>query len=67
MKVYAWQGDTLDAVCLRHYGHTRGAVETVMNANPGLADTGVILPQGLPIEMPDIIAPTTQDTVQLWD
>lgn len=67
MKVYAQQHDTVDQLCLRHYSQTQGATEAVFSANPGLADIGVLLPQGHPVEMPDIVAPVTQDTVQLWD
>ncbi|WP_312679213.1 tail protein X, partial [Escherichia coli] len=37
MKVYAMQGDTLDALCARYYGRTEGVVETVLQANPGLS------------------------------
>lgn len=43
MKVYAMQGDTLDALCARYYGRTEGVVETVLQANPGLSELGVIL------------------------
>lgn len=37
MKVAALQGETLDALCWRHYGSTAGTVEAVLDANPGLA------------------------------
>ena len=30
MKVFAMQGDTLDALCARYYGRTEGVVETVL-------------------------------------
>lgn len=30
MKIYAMQGDTLDAVCARFYGRTAGVVEAVL-------------------------------------
>ena len=36
MKVKALQGDTLDQVCHRHYGTTKGVTEQVLRANPGL-------------------------------
>lgn len=67
MRIYALQGDTLDGICWRYYGRTEGVVEQVYCANPGLADVGVILPHGYPVELPDR-APTAQrETVQLWD
>ncbi|EGO8705804.1 phage tail protein, partial [Escherichia coli] len=40
MKTFALQGDTLDAICVRYYGCTEGVVETVLAANPGLAELG---------------------------
>ncbi|TLX52838.1 phage tail protein, partial [Stutzerimonas nosocomialis] len=30
----AQQGDTVDAICWRHYGRTAGVVEQVLDANP---------------------------------
>ena len=47
-------GDTLDAVCARFYGRTAGVVEAVLKANSGLAELGVILPHGTPVEMPEV-------------
>ncbi|ENA2185168.1 tail protein X, partial [Escherichia coli] len=46
MKTFALQGDTLDAICVRYYGRTEGVVETVLAANPGLAELGAMLPHG---------------------
>lgn len=66
--VIARQGDTLDALCWRHYGRTAGVVEAVLDANPGLADLGPVLPHGQPVELPDQAPPViTQTVVQLWD
>lgn len=68
MRVRAQQGDTVDALCWRHYGRTVGLVETVLEMNPGLADNGPILPHGLVVEMPDQPATTpTAPLLQLWD
>lgn len=38
MKVRAYQYDTVDALCWRHYGRTQGVTEQVLKANPGLAE-----------------------------
>ncbi|WP_230947385.1 tail protein X [Burkholderia territorii] len=46
MKVAALQGETLDALCWRYYASTAGTVEAVLEANPGLAELGVVLPMG---------------------
>jgi len=66
--VIANQGDTVDAICWRHYGRTAGVTEAVLEANPGLADLGPILPQGVMVNMPEAqsTAPVRQ-MVNLWD
>jgi phage tail protein X len=68
MRVYAQQGDTVDSLCFRHYGRTRGVVEATLEANAGLADLGPVLPRGHPVDLPE--APNDQPTislVNLWD
>ncbi|EMA4766555.1 tail protein X [Cronobacter sakazakii] len=67
MKVYAMQGDTLDALCARYYGRTEGVVETVLQANSGLSELGVILPHGTAIDLPDVKTSPTAETLNLWD
>jgi len=67
MLIYAQQGDTVDDICYRHYGRTQQVVEMVYAANTGLADQGVILPHGWPVELPDLPESSTRDTLQLWD
>ena len=42
-----------------------GAV--LSESNPGLAEHGPFLPHGLQVELPDLPASTTAQTVQLWD
>lgn len=66
--VYAHQGDTVDAICWRIYGRTACVTEAVLDANPGLADLGAILPHGTPVTLPDV-APQAQtlQMVNLWD
>ncbi|MBG6245587.1 phage tail protein [Candidatus Symbiopectobacterium sp. 'North America'] len=67
MKVIAQQGDTLDALCYRHYGRTQGAVEAVLSVNPGLAEYGAILPHGTAVTLPDIATVPVRESVQLWE
>jgi phage tail protein X len=68
VTVRANQNDTVDALCWRHYGRTAGVTEAVLEANPGLADHGPILPQGLVVNMPEAQASAPQrQMVQLWD
>lgn len=68
MKVRAMQGDTLDAICHRHYGRTAAVTEAVLEANPGLAELGPILTQGTLVELPELAPPPQNNNmIQLWD
>ncbi len=67
MEVIAKQGDTLDALCHRHYGRTEGVVEAVLLANSGLIEVGVILPHGTAVTLPVMATAPSTETVQLWD
>lgn len=70
MQVTALQGDTLDMLCQRHLGRTAGVVEDALEANPGLAALGPVLPMGAVVELPDVDAndsAPTRTLVQLWD
>ena len=63
MRVYAQQGDTVDALCFRYLGRTQGVVETTLEMNAGPADYGPVLPHGLAVDLPD--PPSDQTTLQL--
>jgi phage tail protein X len=68
MTIYKTQdGDTLDWICDRNYGRTSGAVEAVLEANPGLAELGPIYDAGRSISLPDLPAAQQQDLIRLWD
>ncbi|CDL87246.1 tail protein X [Xenorhabdus cabanillasii] len=66
MRIRAFQGDTVDLLCWRHYGRTQGVVEQVLEANPELCLT-TRLTAGQCVELPDITPPPNQDIIQLWD
>ncbi|HAX2347431.1 TPA: phage tail protein [Escherichia coli] len=66
MKVRAQDGDTVDLLCQRHYGMTKGVTERVLAANPGLSNS-VFLAAGQEVELPEIIQDRQRETVQLWD
>ena len=67
MKVIAQQGDSVDNLCWRHLGSS-AAVETTLDANPGLAALGAILPMGTVVTLPDTAQTTpTKTLIQLWD
>ena len=67
MLIRALHGDTLDAICARYYGRTQGVVETVLAANPGLAEFGVVLPHGTAVELPDVSSSPVSETINLWE
>ncbi|KWS53692.1 MULTISPECIES: tail protein X [Pseudomonas syringae group] len=58
-------GDILDTVCFNYYGHLKGSVEAVLDANQGLADVVQPYQAGLVITLPDLPAPSAE-TVMLW-
>lgn len=66
--VIAAQGDTVDSICWSYYGRTAGVTEAVLEANPGLADLGPIIPHGTTVTLPDAVPQAEQrQTVNLWD
>ncbi|EIB1131860.1 tail protein X, partial [Salmonella enterica] len=42
-------------------------VETVLQANPGLSELGVILPHGTAIDLPDVPYSPVTETINLWE
>ncbi|MFS4552094.1 tail protein X [Comamonas resistens] len=66
-KARTHDGDSVDSLCWRYYGRTADVVEAVLEANPGLAARGPILPQGLLVLMPNLPKPATRPLIQLWD
>lgn len=69
MNVISQQGDSVDALCHRHYGQTHGLVEQVLLLNPGLAAYGPVLPMGITVQLPDRLTPSpvAAPLVNLWD
>ena len=59
-------GDLLDTLCHNVYGHLLGTVETVLEANQGLADELQPYRAGLLIHFPDLPAPQAE-SIMLWD
>lgn len=66
-------GDVLDAIIHAAYGQcTDSQLRAVLEANPGLADRGPVLPAGLPISLPDSVQESDRNALQgkgvtLWD
>lgn len=61
-------GDTVDEIVWRYYGNqVRGALEIVLEVNPGLADLGPVLPVGTVVQLPEVETPKEAESVSLWD
>jgi phage tail protein X len=60
-------GDVLDAIAYRVYGDEQ-AVHALLEANPHIAAReAAVLPSGLKLTLPDIVAPSARTrTVRLW-
>lgn len=69
MRTYVTQQDDMvDAIAKRAYGDEHGgAAEAILEANPGLADHGPLLPANLTINLPDLPRPRPRiASVDLW-
>ena len=62
------QGEMVDAICRRAYNDESGYVEKVLDANPGLAGLGPVLPIQTKVLLPDLPrAAPEKKIVSLWD
>lgn len=62
------QGDTLDALIWREAGLKAADIARVLEANPGLADLGPVLPLGTRVRLPATSSRAhARPLVQLWD
>lgn len=61
------EGDTTDRIAWRVYG-TQGArvTEKLLDANPGLADHGPVLPAGITISLPELATAAEKSAAKLW-
>ena len=69
-RLIARQGDKLDLLIWREAGLGPSEIGKVLDANPGLADLGAILPLGTPVLVPITNAPQAtrqRPLIQLWD
>ncbi|MCC3798273.1 tail protein X [Vibrio parahaemolyticus] len=67
MQYQTKRGDMLDWICHQHYGQRPKVVEAVLEANPGLAKHGPVLPAGLIITLPDLGPAEKKNRISLWD
>ena len=65
--VTARQFDTLDLICWRNFGATRGVTEVALGLNPGVARLGELIPEGSQIVLPDSVPRRQIDMINLWN
>ncbi|BCX67979.1 tail protein X [Pseudomonas izuensis] len=56
----------LDTICHDFYGHLKGSVEAVLDANQGLADEPQPYRAGVVIVLPDLPSPS-EAGITLWN
>jgi phage tail protein X len=59
------QDEVLDAIVWAQYGRA-DVIVAVLEANPGLADLGPVLPTRTRIVLPDLPAPAVRPVIRLW-
>lgn len=62
-------GDMVDAIAFKHYGSDDTAyIALILEANPGLAKQGPVLPYGLAIKLPESAkaAAGVENAITLW-
>ncbi len=60
-------GDTADYIAWKQYGTQAGRItERLLEANPGLAARGPILPAGIVIQLPELDTAQAKEGVRLW-
>ncbi|AZZ98014.1 tail protein X [Pseudoalteromonas sp. R3] len=65
--VYSAQGDTVDAICYRHYGSTAGITEQVISANAHIAKLPPVLPTNTLVVLPELSRLASPNLIKLWD
>jgi len=60
------EGDMVDLIAYRRFGSSTGNTEAILDANPGLATYGPILPPGLIIKIPVPGEKPYEDIERLW-
>ncbi|WP_353269873.1 tail protein X [Wolbachia endosymbiont (group A) of Myopa testacea] len=61
------ESEMLDLICWKYYGYSSGAVEIVLEENPGLVEYGSFLPAGLKIKLPTIQKTIQKSKLKVWE
>lgn len=60
-------GDMVDLIAFKFYGHHEGTMELVLDANKGLAEKGLILSAGQEVILPPEPDRKVHRITPLWD
>lgn len=67
IKYVTADGDTVDYIAWKQYGtHDNRVSERLLEANPGLAARGPVLPAGIVIHLPALDTAQATEGVRLW-
>lgn len=61
------EGDSVDLIAFRRFGASNGPTESILDANPGLAAHGPLLPDGLKVIIPVPVQKDRKQSARLWD
>lgn len=65
-RIRSLHGDTVDLIAWRSFGDT-GMTVAILDANPGLAQLGPVLPTGTLVTLPErSTTPQTATPITLW-
>ena len=68
MQYRTQANEMLDEICYRHYGASGGYLESVLEANPNLAEQPALLPADILIVLPELAEQAIQNNaIRLWD
>lgn len=60
------QGDSVDLIAFERFGTSSATTESILDANPGLAAVGPVLPIGLTIRIPIPVKADRVEGVNIW-
>jgi phage tail protein X len=61
------EGDMVDSIAFARFGTSKGVTERILDANPGLAAMGEILPPNIIVRIPVPEVPDRAVVPRLWD
>ncbi len=60
------EGDSVDLIAFKRFGASNGTTESILDANPGLAALGPVLPAGVKVIIPVPVQKDRRQSTRLW-